>query len=244
MVTSTLEALELTPDFPELFGRRVLVTGVQGEIGAEVVRLVAEQKVRLVLQAPEISPEIDALAEMVGADALDVRLFTGRRADAHATLCAVRSAAQSFGGLDAVINLAHVVAPDDASQAAVETAVAATLSLPCLVTRIAANRMRTMLTPGAIATVLVLPRGASTRQRMVASVARATLAALTRREAAEWAPHGIRINAVAPDTGLPGAGRNGAGGLTGAADLATLALHLVSERGHRLSGLVLDGAGA
>lgn len=240
MLTRTIDAMDVAPDHPELFGRRVLVTGVAGPLGLEVARVAAEQQVRLVLLAPEASEETDALAEIVSPLALEVRLFAGPFADAESAVRAARSAMASFGGLDAVVNIAHAQEPTDSSTEAVESAVAGTLSLALLVTRIAANRMRTTLTAGAIVNVLAVPRGASGRTRMVASIARSALAALTRREALEWAPHGIRISAVAQDaTGLPGSAPP-----VGAADVASLALRLVSDRSEQLSGLMHEGLGA
>lgn len=241
MLTSTLESLDYAAEYPDLVGRRVLVSGIRGPVGIEVARLLAEQKVRIVLQADQDGPETNALAEIVAASALDVRLFAGPLADPDAMLRFARTAVQSFGGLDAVVNIAHAVEPEDGSEKAVERAVTAMLAVPCLVSRVAANRMRTTMTAGTILNMIALPRRAPPRTRIAAAIARTTLAELTRRDATTWGPDGIRINAVAPDLGLVAAGGSTAVAVTGAADLATLAVHLASDRGSRLSGLVFEG---
>lgn len=236
---STLEGLEFDLDYPDLVGRRVLITGVSGAIGVEMARLLAEHRVRLVLQAPEDGPEVHVLAETVARTALDVRLFAGPLSSPDAILQFARTAVQSFGGLDAVINLAHIAKPEDGSQEAVERCIADMLSVPCLVSRVAANRMKMAMIEGTILNVIAAPPQACARSRTVAGFARSALAALTRGEAATWGPHGIRINGIAPSSGWTGS--RGSACISGTPDVAALALHLASTRGGKLSGLVFEG---
>jgi NAD(P)-dependent dehydrogenase (short-subunit alcohol dehydrogenase family) len=72
--------------------------------------------------------------------------------------------------------------------------------------------------------------------RAFAQVLRATLAAMTRREAQAWAEQGIRFNAVAPDVlsvvAKPSSGRE--------ADVAQLALYLAAGEGKSLSGVTFE----
>ena len=239
MLSSTLEGLELDLDYPDLEGRRVLVTGVSSAIGVEVARLLAEHRVRLVMQACDDTPEVHALAEIVARSAMDVRLFTGALSTPDAILRFARSAAQSFGGLDGVINVTELKDPADGSAASINDLMADMLSLPCLVSRVVANRMRMAMIEGTILNIVTAPSAASRRTRTVAGIARSALAALTRGEAATWGSHGIRINAIAPSTDILGS--RGGACISGTPDVATLALHLASERGGNLSGLVFEG---
>ena len=71
---------------------------------------------------------------------------------------------------------------------------------------------------------------------MLAAIARHTLTSFTRAEAQAAAVDGIRINAIVPAERKSGDGRI----LMGTADVATMAMHLASGRGHELSGLVFE----
>lgn len=237
MLYPEIDGVEFAPEYPELVGKRVLITGIDGALGVEIARAFGEARARLVLHALNEGPETVALAQLVAERALDVRLYSGPFADHEAILKFARAAVQSFGGLDAVINVAQVADPGSAtSEAEIERIVTDLLALPCLVSKVAANRMRMTMTEGAVLNIVAESRGASPRARMIASVARTALAGLTRSEARAWAQDGIRFNAIAPG----GSALDQSGGITSAPDVATLALHLASARGHKLSGLVFE----
>jgi len=148
-----------------------------------------------------------------------------------------RDAAQQFGGLDVVVNLAQTVeASPTADDAEIEDMVADTLAMPVLATRVAVNRMRTMLCPGTILNIVTSPRGAMASSDLLAVIARHALASFTRSEAQHAADAGIHINAIVPAAGSFGADRV----LSGSADVATMALHLASGRSPDLTGLVFE----
>jgi NAD(P)-dependent dehydrogenase (short-subunit alcohol dehydrogenase family) len=237
MLISTLDDVEFAPEYPELAGRRILVSGVAGAVGIDVVRAFAEAGTRLVVQAMEDSPETLAMAEIIAPHAMDVHLVTGPIEGAEAMLRFARDAAQRFGGLDCVINLAQCPsAKASATGNDVERLVSDALAMPVLATRVAVNRMRTMMAVGSIVNVLIpAERGAAAGQ-LLEAIARNTLASFTRNEAEAASVDDIRINAIVPLS--MSSGRDGAIG--GAADVATLALHLASGRSHELSGLVFE----
>ncbi|MFM9937982.1 MAG: SDR family NAD(P)-dependent oxidoreductase [Hyphomicrobiaceae bacterium] len=239
MLMSPLDGIELPLEYPELAGRRVLVTGLTGSgaLGVEIVRLLAEQRAAIVLGATEASPEIQALAEIIAPLTPDLQLFTGPFTDHDAILRFARNAMQAPGGIDVVINVAEIGEPPaGASEATIERMVTDTLAMPCLVSRVAANRMRTTLSAGTIINIVVSGKQASSRARLVAGIARAALAAFTRSEAQALAVDGIHINAIAPASGI----RGSEGCLSGNPDVASLALHLASGRGSNLSGLLFE----
>ena len=239
MLISTLEDVEFAPEYPELAGKRILVTGVTGPLGVDVVRAFAEARTRLVVQALEDSPETQALAEIIAPHAMDISLHSGPIAGSDAMLRFARDAAQKFGGLDCVVNLAVVPEPPaNATEAQIEALVSDCLAMPVLATRVAANRMRTLVNPGSILNVLVAPRGASAGAGLLAGIARAALSSFTRGEAEAGIVDGVRINAIVPATSA--SSRGGAHGISGTVDVATLALHLASARGHDLSGLTYE----
>jgi NAD(P)-dependent dehydrogenase (short-subunit alcohol dehydrogenase family) len=237
MLIGTLDEVEFAPEYPELAGKRVLVTGVAGSLGIDVMRAFAEARTRLVVQADEDGPETQAMAEIIAPYAMDVKLFPGALDGADAMLRFAREAAQKFGGLDVVVNLARTGEPaEEADDAEIEGMVAESLAMPVLATRVAVNRMRTMLNTGTILNIVTSPRNATPGADMLGVIARHALASFTRSEADGAAEAGIRVNAIVPAAGSVGPGRM----LSGSADVATLALHLASGRGPDLTGLVFE----
>jgi NAD(P)-dependent dehydrogenase (short-subunit alcohol dehydrogenase family) len=244
MLTTTLEGIEFASAYPDLLGKRVLITGIDNDHGVDIARAFAEQRTRLVLHVNEMTPEMEVLGEVVAHGALDVRLYDGPIGATDAAVKLARQAVQAFGGVDIVINLASVPAPKGgaaARESDVEDAVSQTLGAACLITKIATNRMRLTMTEGLVLTIVQLPRNPTSAHRVVGALARSALANLTRNEAREWAPHGIQINAIAPATVSTMAPY---GGLNGEPDMASLALHLASEEGHDLTGLLFECHGA
>ena len=237
MLISEIDGLDLAPEYPELAGKRVLITGLDGSLGLEIARAFGEARTRLVLHTTDNGAEAIALGEVVAERAMDARLFTGPFSGHQAILEFARTAFQSFGGIDAVINVAQVTEPPaNATDAQIERHVTDLLSVPCLVSKVAANRMRTTLTEGAILNIVTEDRKASPRARMVGAIARSALAGLTRSEAHAAAGSGVRINAIALAASLSERGNR----ISGEPDVASLAMHLACARGHQLSGLVFE----
>jgi len=237
MLIGTLDEVEFAPEYPELVGKRVLVTGVSGSLGIDIVRAFAEAGARLVVQADDDGPETLAMAEMIAPYAMDVKLFPGALVGADEMPKFAREASQKFGGLDVVVNIAKTGEPAmDADDVEIEGMVADSLALPVLATRVAVNRMRTMLSSGSILNIVTSPRDAGPAGGMLAAIAKHALSSFTRAEAEGAADTGIRINAIVPAEVFIEPGRI----LSGTADVATLALHLASGRGPELSGLVFD----
>src|SRR5262245_65904242 len=145
---------------------------------------------------------------------------------------------QAFGGLDAVINLVGLAPADvgTASLGEIERRVARRLLLPCLIGKIAANRMALSYIEGLILNVAMLTPPLNGPARAFACVAKAALTAMTRAQAEEWAGKAIRFNAICPETADPRARPR----LAGEPEVAELALCLASGRGTALSGQVFE----
>ena len=228
-------------DAPErsLAGKRVLVSGITSRTGIDVARSFVEAGARVILQCDEVSPVMQALAEMLAPDAAELSVHVTTMQTNDEILTFARSAVAEFGGLDMVVNVVHLdggALDAGGSYEAIETRVSDVLLKACLVSRVAANRMRLLMTNGVILTVATLSAEATQGERAFAQVVRSTLAAMTRAEAEAWADKGIRFNAVAPDVlGLvtrPGSGSE--------ADVAQLALYLAAGRGETLSGMTFE----
>ena len=242
MQMSVIEGFKSAPHYSEIAGRRVLITGMTQTCGVDIARAFAEQGAKLVLQFDETSEEMQAVGEMLAPLAADIAIFAGCPKGTDDIVKFARSAMTAVGGIDAVINIVALDKPvaDGATPEAIERAISELLLLPCLVSRIAANRMRLTLTEGVVLTIATMPGDADAMTHAFASVAKAALAAMTRGEARQWADQAIRFNAVAPAA----LGDHAQPALGGETDIAALALYLMSGRGKALSGLVFEADGA
>ena len=239
MLMSVIEEAHAVACHPELAGKRVLITGLNSCVGVDLVRAFAEHKARLVLQFAEQTESMDAVAEIAARSALEVASYGPVDEGSDGAVAFARTAVQAFGGLDVVINLVplHTSTIDAASDVDdIEQLVASRLTLPLQLSKIAANRMAMMLTEGLILNVATVPTGSKGAKWAFASVMKAALSGLTRAQAEEWAPKGIRFNAIAPQTSSVSVGP----GLSGEANVALLALYLASAAGRPLSGHVFE----
>lgn len=226
----------------ELNGARVLITGLGTTGGVDIARAFADLKARLVVHTTDLSPEMTALFALMSQSASEIKLYTDPITSADASVRFAQTAAQAYGGLDAVINMQTISAADMtgvASEAAVDRLVSDKLTPLAHLTSVTANRMRVVLSEGLILNVLTMPHPDNGRETAIAGIARTALAAMTKAEAQTWAQHGIRINSVGPRVMMPGAFSDGAC-LTNEPDVAALAIYLASKRGRALSGHVFD----
>lgn len=229
---------------PDLAGIRMMVTGLTSSVGVDLCRVFAEHRARMVIQSPEASPEIAVLASVLAQTADEIKLYNDAIEPGEGAVRFAQTAAQVFGGLDAVINLVTVTGAemeDLASVADVEALATAKLLDAALITKVAANRMRLTWTEGMVLNVIKMAPPATPAEAAIAGVLRTALATMTRKEAEEWSGQGIRINAIGPRALL----KTGSAGacLTSEADIAALALHLASKKGRALSGHVFDAEG-
>src|SRR3990172_9247864 len=111
MLMRAIEGAQSAPCYPELAGKRVLITGLTSSCGVDIVRAFAEHKTRLILQLDETSEKTHAIAEIAAPHALDIRAFGPVAAEPEAVAQLARSAVQAFGGLDVVVNLVPLAVP-------------------------------------------------------------------------------------------------------------------------------------
>lgn len=228
--------------YGELAGARVLITGLSTDCGVDVARAFADHRGRLVIDVAAPTPESDVLGTLLAESASEVNLYTQACANADAAVRFAQTASQTYGGLDAVINLIPITAAELGGRQGlddIEDLVASKLSVPLLLSRVVANRMRVLLTDGLILNVMTMPAPCNAAEAALAGVARSALAMVTRGEANAWARHGIRVNAIGPRATLLEEGAC----LASEPDIAALALYLASKRGRTLSGHIFDAAG-
>lgn len=228
----------------ELSRARILITGLTSMAGVDVARAFADLNVRLVVHTAELSPDLVELFAFLSQSAREIRLHTLDLSTAKTAARFAQTSAQAFGGLDAAINMASVSASEiDAvrDDGDLEALIDSKLAPLAQLTRVIANRMCVVMSEGLVLNVLNMPEPRNARSAAIASFARTALAAMTAEEARTWADKGIRINAVGPrayfDPSASGAY------LASEPDVASLALHLASNRGRMLSGHVFDACG-
>lgn len=173
-------------------GSRVIVTGAAGGIGSALTAMLRQLGCRVVgIDLPGMIPAAESPASFVETDLAD----DGAAADA------VSRSLQLLGGLDCVVSAAAAVAtlhrartfPAQAFRADVEANLlgqfwTAQAAYPALVESSSAN----VVMFSSIGALDGLPGQASY------AAAKAGVLGLVRTLAAEWAPDGIRVNAVVP----------------------------------------------
>lgn len=173
-------------------GTRVLVTGAAGGIGRALVTALHDIGCRSVgVDRPGTTEGSLPVERMLGAHLGDPDQAAG----------AVSQAAACLGGLDAVVGAAGVV--DTIHRAATFPAqefrldVEANLLAQFYVAQAAYGALRTATAPSMVLFSSVAAQDGLPGQASYAA-AKAGVLGLTRSLAAEWAPEGIRVNAVVP----------------------------------------------
>jgi 3-oxoacyl-[acyl-carrier protein] reductase len=230
--------------YPELAGARVVVSGLSTTLGVDLARGFADRKARLFVQAPERSPEMVELAALLASSAGDLTLIDVPFGASQSATRFAQRAAETFGGIDTVVNLAAISQPEldaVASEHDIEELIVAKLSPLREITTVAANRMALTWSEGSILNAIMAPAPRSGRDAAILGMARQALAAMTADLARQWAGDVVRINAVGPKATMLDA-MSGAC-LTSEPDIAALALYLASRKGRTLTGHVFDAEG-
>lgn len=182
-----------------LRGRTALITGGARRVGAVLARALHGAGANLVLHYRSSAGEALELARELGA----------ARADSVATVQAdlldvarlpelVRTATQTFGGLDIVVNNASTFYPTpmgEITPAHWDDLLGTNLKAPLFLAQAAAPALR--LARGLIVNLVDIHGLRPLRRYPVYSAAKAGLIMLTKSLARELAPH-VRVNAVAP----------------------------------------------
>jgi NAD(P)-dependent dehydrogenase (short-subunit alcohol dehydrogenase family) len=227
--------------YPELAGKRVLVTGAERSIGFSIAKAFARQQSRLVLQAARLSG-----AHCISGSALRVFACRPRSADEIERLA--DAAVTAHAGLDIYIGVTALPASwREIAGGDPEDAVADAFRLPILAAGRIAERMRFKNIRGTLITVALLPpsTGIGAAGRTLLGSA---LASVVRRQAEEQAPFGIRSYGIAAEplvapanpwadeiTDAPAIARTGRGRA-----VAEVALSLARPQATFLSGQTLS----
>jgi 3-oxoacyl-[acyl-carrier protein] reductase len=239
-----------------LAGRRIVVTGGGGGIGAAIVRTFAAEAASVAV--------LDGCAEAAGRIAEEVRGhgYAVDLADAEGTRLVMERAITRLGGVDVLVNNAGVMrfsALLEMEQEDFGDAFVLGTRAMLITTQFAARAMIGFRTPSAdfagkvINVAGVGGTGGGGQAHYAAS--KAAVMALTRAAAYELGPHGITVNCLCPGYGLddlPGCSRDRAdtwsalsplGRLAEPEDVARAALFLASSDSDYLTGDALNVSG-
>lgn len=181
---------------PLLAGRRALVTGAGRGIGREIARQLAMEGADVIINARR-TEDLETLASELEAMGRRCQVVAGDVCDAATTERMV-AAAQSWGGLDILVNNAGMLDRDKTLQTTVET-----FDRMIQVNLVSVFRITQALLPQLIEAkgcVVNITSSASRAPHSNANPAygasKAGVTALTRQWAQEFAPQGVRVNAV------------------------------------------------
>ena len=184
-----------------LQGKGALVIGGGGGIGLATARLLAQAGADVAVADIDLARAEAAAKELLG---LGVRSmpFSGDVTDRAQAERIVNDAADALGSLDVLVNMVGLAAwatlldvDDDTWQLDLTR----NLTQHLYVGRAAAKRMIAQGTGGRISVVASVSGLYGAPNHGAYGAAKAGVMDLVRTMAQEWGPHGIRVNAVAPD---------------------------------------------
>ncbi len=181
--------------YPDLAGKRVLITGALEPEGAVLARAFAEHECRLILQMGlEPSPQ-SAWAEDLRAVAQGLRVLPGDFTSKDGIDRFADAALRTHGGLDIIVNIARM--PDGLAAARTERELQSCLSegvrAQWQLSQRAIAQMRANGTRGAVINVLAEAKTTGPRGLALHALSKTALEAVTQAEAKPAFKDGIRV---------------------------------------------------
>jgi NAD(P)-dependent dehydrogenase (short-subunit alcohol dehydrogenase family) len=190
-------------DIPYLFdltGRKALVTGASRGIGQAIAEALTSAGADVAVAARDLASLEDTRARLAdsGRKSVPIRLDV---TDTQRCADAVAEAAVALGGLDILVNNAghEEVRPSlDVDEALWDRIVSTNLKGAFFCAQAAARQMAEARSDGAIINLCSLTSYVGIPTAVPYGSSKTGLMGMTRALAAEWAPLGIRVNAIAP----------------------------------------------
>ncbi len=247
--------MERGGDEMRLRDRVAVVTGAQQGIGAAIARAYGREGAGVVINYLDDAEAAEVIvADICGAGGRAVAVPGDvARADDVAAMIA---AAETFGGVDLLVNNAGIfprVGFLDMTEDQWDRVLGVNLKGAFLGARAAARAMVARGAPGAIVNITSMAAHSGPAKGVHYGASKAGLIGMTRSMALALAPHGIRVNAIAPgltDTAQPRDGMTEAeiaavgaavplGRITRAEEIADAAVFLATEESRQITGQTL-----
>ncbi|MEL6287147.1 MAG: SDR family oxidoreductase [Pseudomonadota bacterium] len=187
------------PEYPELAGKRVLVTGASNGVGHAIAQAYARQGCQLILQFDGASRTDFVFADTLREIAPALRVFDCTLSDEDAAQRLAATALRAFQGIDVLVHNVSAV-PFDTGDArdleAFDAAIADNLMIACGISEQVADAMRASATVGSIIYAAEVGKLTSDEAYARYAVAKVGLEAITQGQAWEFADDGIGVNAL------------------------------------------------
>ncbi len=210
MATEPTDVPRIRARYPSLLGKSAIVTGASRGIGAGIAEFLGRQGMRLALTARSADAG-EALVRELRTDGVECVWVTADVSTKEGARTAFDAAVHHFGGIDVLVNNAarlrskeFLKLDEEEYRLSFESNVRIVYEISYLVAHHMAER-------GAGSIVNISSVGGLRSHRGLAGydASKGAMNALTRSMALDLAPHGIRVNAVAPGaTRKPGADLN------------------------------------
>jgi glucose 1-dehydrogenase len=187
--------------YSDLAGKRVLITGASGGLGADMARSFAAQGARVVMHYRTRKSGAEATLDVIRAQGGEAVLMQADLRSEAALEKLAEAAWRQWDGLDVLINNAGVVLKAsilDATADYWDDTLNINLRAPYLLSRSVARRMIDAGVRGVILHNTSIHAYKSVQSFSAYAASKAALESLSQVQALEWAPHGIRVNAFAP----------------------------------------------
>lgn len=219
------------PAYPELVGKRVLVTGASNGVGHAIAEAYAQQGCQLILQFDSAQQDDFSFADELRDVASSLRVFDCTLSDEAAAGRFAETAVRAFQGVDVIVNNVSSVPfeTEGASDVdAFDDAIAENLMTACLLSEKIADAMRSRGTAGTIIYAAEVGELSNDEAFARYAIAKVGLEAVTQGQAWEWADDGIGVNSLL-------SGPNAAPG-----EIAGAAVYQATEDAFWISGKTLS----
>ncbi|MEQ9606832.1 MAG: glucose 1-dehydrogenase [Kiloniellaceae bacterium] len=184
----------------DLTGKAAIVTGASSGLGHHAARTLAAAGAKVAIAARRLEPLVELEKQIAARDgrAIPLRLDV---ADPASVAACVKAAETELGPISILVNNAGVADSKPAlavSEADWDRVVDTNLKGAWLMAQAVAEHMTRLGHGGAIVNIASILGLAGSAQVPAYCASKGGLVNLTRALAAEWARHGIRVNALAP----------------------------------------------